>query len=418
MDKAVIKFRQFLDGHLNDISVFICQKYYNNLKNSKKAPGDIQKSNLNLNELDIHSDEFCEFGRQHCQDELIEFGISKEIKESLDMDKETQKEINYLFDKFDKLSQLLNISNLNVKEKLDVIMYFIKKNHEQLNNGFGHYLVSANDVKEIAIKYMSRHKYNELVLNKTLTSLLNKDDEELNEEELSFKNALIKRAEEKEGGRELIIASKVINRHYCLKEDNLSEKDIEPIYKSLLLLKIDENLCKSIKGYLLNKMKKQENKTVTFVPEKKEEKVKILSVKEQNKIYREIMSMYNIDLERTVKPLNLDEIIYLVSLMYKLNVSEIKIKNAIKNIYKSYSMSYENPFVEFNAYYGKMVYLSENEDIKVALSYMKEIMQEILICDNKSYIEWKDELEKTITEVKPLLSMNIEFELEQGKNRI
>jgi hypothetical protein len=128
--------------------------------------------------------------------------------------------------------------------------------------------------------------------------------------------------------------------------------------------------------------------------------------------------MYNIDLEKAITPLNLNEIIYLVSLMYKLNVSEAKIKTAIKKIYKSYSANYENPLAEFNAYYEKMVCLSENEDIRAALSYIKELIQEMLMSDSKSYIEWKDELKNTMAEVKPILSLNIDFELEQGKNRI
>jgi hypothetical protein len=418
MNKSVIKFSQFLDEYLNDISVFIYQKYYNNLKNSKKAPGDIPKTTLDLNELNVYSEEFREFNCQHCQDELTEFSISKEIKENLDMKTDAWKEINYLFDKFNKLSYLLYKSDLSMKERLDVIMYFVDKNYEQLNNESTHYLVSADDVKEIALKYMSRHRYNELVLNKSFTSILNKDDEELTEEELNFRDEIIKRAEGKQSSKELMIACKAIYRHYRLKEDNLSDKDIEIIYKSLLILNIDENICDSIKGYLTEKKKKQDSKNITFIPEKKEEKVNTLSVKEQNKIYREIMSMYNIDLERAVKPLNLDEIIYLVSLMYKLKISETKIRTAIKNIYKSYSVSYENPLAEFNAYYEKMVYLNENEDIKAALSYIKELIQEMLMSDSKSYIEWKDELKNTMASVKPILSLNIDFELEQGKNRI
>jgi hypothetical protein len=45
-------------------------------------------------------------------------------------------------------------------------------------------------------------------------------------------------------------------------------------------------------------------------------------------------------------------------------------------------------------------------------------VQEIHICDNKSYIEWNDELKNTMASVKPILSLNIDFELEQGKCRM
>jgi hypothetical protein len=318
-----------------------------------------------------------------------------------------------IYEELKYLNVCLGVSGLNARDKMNIINYVIQKNIE---NGLLDIRDERGIIKLGSCSVLIDPKMIDNIIDDYNFLVFEDRDDEHQEIFLEYKEII---GDSKKSGNCIINQHRIIKEKFLDKKDNFNIDDIKIYIDGLYKLGFSEENVEAISRYLNKSLTKKEeaNKTIIFKT-RREEQTNLLSVKEQNKIYREIMSMYNIDLERAVKPLNLDEIIYLVSLMYKLKISEGKIKNAIKNIYKSYSMSYENPFVEFNAYYEKMVYLSENEDIKVALSYMKEIMQEIVICDNKSYIEWKDELEKTITEVKPILSMNIDFELEQGMRRM
>jgi hypothetical protein len=265
---------------------------------------------------------------------------------------------------------------------------------------------------------MSKSEFEEFVTSGELHKFLNQDEDNLTLEELEFKYEVIKRAKSRQNSNKFLIAMSAIDRHYFQKEDNLKEKDILIFSKALEVVDVNRKLCNSIEFYLKKQMQKKENKNKEIVIKKHEEiEVKRLDVKEQNKIYREIMSMYDIDLNLAIKPLNLEEIIYLVSLMKKINISDKEILLAIKNIYKSFTSTYTNPLYEFNVYYEKMNYLSDNEEVKNAINYIKEIIPLILMPDdNKSYSEWMGEISKTIADIKPILNENYEYELEKGKS--
>jgi hypothetical protein len=312
------------------------------------------------------------------------------------------------------LDTCLIASNLSAHDKLNIITYVIQKN---INNGILErndeaFLVKLGDIDHFdSIEEVKTflHKYyvlSTMDTDKEYTDTINSC------ERIIFDCKL--------RALSYIGAHDKIKEIYLDKLDSYSNEDILKLSEILKKLKFSKENIDDIKGYLSSNIdKRNNNKNKEIVIKKHEEiEVKRLDVKEQNKIYREIMSMYDIDLNLAIKPLNLEEIIYLVSLMKKINISDKEILLAIKNIYKSFTSTYTNPLYEFNVYYEKMNYLSDNEEVKNAINYIKEIIPLILIPDdNKSYSEWMREISKTIADIKPILNENYEYELEKGKNR-
>ena len=88
----------------------------------------------------------------------------------------------------------------------------------------------------------------------------------------------------------------------------------------------------------------------------------------------------------------------------------------MRNISKSFVGSYPNSFAKFNDYYEKMVYYSSDQDIAVALNYLKDCLPFLFIPQNKKeYFEWKKEFSQILEEVLQKLKLNYEYEMKAGK---
>jgi hypothetical protein len=397
MDTSIEKFKKYLENAKQNIVANATGKFLENYYNSDYK---VESKNNDL---------FEKFNKVYEDTDLESHELF--LNNTIDLEKFLENGTG-IYGELKYLNVCLGISGLNARDKMNVINYVIQKNIE---NGILDIRDEKGIIKLGSCSILADPKMIDNIIDIYNFLVFVERDDEHQDIFLDYKEII---RDSKESGNCIINQHRVIKEKFLDKKDDFTKDNIIIYTDALYELGFSEENVESISCYLNKCLAKKEeaNKTI-IVKTRREDQANLLSVKEQNKIYREIMSMYNIDLERAVKPLNLDEIIYLVSLMYKLKISETKIRTAIKNIYKSYNVSYENPLAEFNAYYEKMVYLSENEDIKAALSYMQEIVQEIHICDNKSYIEWNDELKNTMASVKPILSLNIEFELEQGKHR-
>ena len=99
-----------------------------------------------------------------------------------------------------------------------------------------------------------------------------------------------------------------------------------------------------------------------------------LSTKEKEAIFKEIMSMYNLQEHKVVKPLKKDEIVYLVSLMMQIHIPEVEIRKCIQEINWHGIQAYTNPIEEFNDYVEKITRNSTYGDVEIALENIKEYL--------------------------------------------
>lgn len=143
-----------------------------------------------------------------------------------------------------------------------------------------------------------------------------------------------------------------------------------------------------------------------------------VSQKEYKQIFREIERMYNFEENTPNIPLTLEEVVYLISLMYKVNIEEKEIQKSIKNIYKRDLYAYKNQMQEVREYYPKMIYLQDREEINSALEKMVQIGEELMKKSNaEDYFFWKKMFLETFESVRFILKENYEFELEEGRKR-
>ena len=217
-----------------------------------------------------------------------------------------------------------------------------------------------------------------------------------------------------------------IKNHYFDKKSSFIQEDIEITIEQYKLLGVSEILCNYFQSILTNDLehrsKNLTNISTKKIVEEKTETKKIVSNREYKKIFKEIEEYYNIQDQRAIKPLKLQEIIYLISLMYKIAIPEKEIKKFIQTIYATGYEAYNDTLAKFYDYYPKMIYYRENEEIRLALdtisSYLKEI-EEITNTTkkNEESIFWEDGIKEEFNKVLPQLNKNYNYELEEGRKR-
>lgn len=212
------------------------------------------------------------------------------------------------------------------------------------------------------------------------------------------------------------------------KEEYDPKEDRENFIKAIEILGITPNLCQAF-NHLLKKEKEKQEKhqreykqmpTPRLAEETKARENSIVDVsqKEYKQIFREIERMYNFEENTPNIPLTLEEVVYLISLMYKVNIEEKEIQKSIKNIYKRDLYAYKNQMQEVREYYPKMIYLQDREEINSALEKMVQIGEELMKKSNaEDHFFWRKMFLETFESVRFILKENYEFELEEGRKR-
>ncbi len=161
--------------------------------------------------------------------------------------------------------------------------------------------------------------------------------------------------------------------------------------------------------------KKSEDKKV----ETKEKKDEITVPKKQtslNQTLREIGTYYDVDDKQIKDTLSMDQIIYILSLMYSINME----KDSIDAFLRSAMREFKNmqPYAIYNQAYDKFAFLGEEDaEIKEHLEMIEYILSDtsIFMCDDEEYIETKKLIEEELREIMRLSNGNFAYEKESAK---
>lgn len=314
---------------------------------------------------------------------------------------------------YSDLSTLLLECPLSMREKIENLVYVLYKCFPE---NFIPIIINYDKIKHCAQDFMSPSEFKKFYFSGEIIKFMKSNDQELNEEEMKFKNNLFIHMTESEESKMFRIAMSNLKNHFFNKEKDLNEIDLKFVLISLKCLNVSDELCKGFEIIYQKKISKSDESKKYNTVIKNEEKEFNLTIKENKKIYHEVTKYYDIDNQRAIRPLNLSEIIYLVSLLCQLNVLESDIKKCIQNIYKSYEEYYENPFQKFNAYYDKMMFYADNEDVKLALTYLKDSINILFIPQSsKEYNSWKKEFTQVLDETVKNLKNDCDYEVVTGK---
>lgn len=411
MEKSIQKFIIYLEEKEHKIQTQIQNDYSNRLKQHSPYIIDISElQKIAENELVI------DYSSNGMANEMYTIA---EILNVLKIPRNEWKNYRRIFMDFDEISILLEESGLKIQEKLDVICYLIEKNLDIYNDYS--VVLDYNDLKQIKIKGMSQIEFKDFLSGKEFDNFLKTDIEKLTEEELQFRERLTEKMRTKKEENHAVIVQEAIKRHFIDKRNTYDENDLAITLKSFRIIGISQDICVTF-AYSLRKEMKKRNKATMKEPEvkttlKKEEKT--ISQREYNRIFREIQGLYDIQNHKVIKPLSLEEIIYLVSLLHKIKVQESEIIKCIRMINKAGYSIYENPLAQFTAYYSKMLQCSENKEVNDALNSIIDYMKELFVPESqRDYSFWKTEIAEELKNIMPILNQNYQFELEEGKKLV
>lgn len=329
-----------------------------------------------------------------------------------------------IFNEFDILSKYLVISVLSTKECFEVITTLIKSCVHDLEKYENDGLV---DYKKLHIINFS--KFNELS-SEEKTKIIDyfhyssiKDDD-LKEEGILKKETVLRYTV----SNPLEFTNQIyrFKRLYLDKKGNFSEFDINDIISSLLMLKIDRDICVCIKELLYDEVKKRNDKVVTKRPENR-----VVSSRryreECSGLKKELRRYYDFYNREKCKELTLDEIKECLYLLIKLGFSDEDVQKFLscyKLDYKKYVsnnvrlVENENPISLYLKLYDRLCFYEKKVDIKQSLKYIEDCFKEIFICDCYDYYFYRTEIEGELLRILNMLPQDYEYELKEVNKRI
>ena len=372
--------------------------------------------------------------------------FSKNVKKSFVMDKyseyqQTFMEINTIkqyfstfkeedhkmFSDFTKLSEILMDLGLTNREKAQIMLEALKKNTYSgilgvgdLNNAF---VLDANKILFVDFKTIPKKQIEEMYMTGSLIEFINKDLDEATIQEIEQINELIDRKEEYILNIENLYNVTVKVQKLLIDKDAiLSDEEIEELLDILKDFKVNSDLINYVKLYLIHrrekhieKVKKEEKEKVESKPfiviEKK--KSNLVTDKEYKEIKKEIYKYYNLYTQEIVNEIDLDTMIRLASLMYRIDVHRDEIYTFIKQV-KDNILLTGNPISIFVLEYDRLKYYYDEEELSDIASYLKEIF----ICDNDDYIFWLEEIEKELNKLLKPIEYKYNYELDKAKKRL
>lgn len=167
--------------------------------------------------------------------------------------------VNYFY-----MSDLLESSPLNAREKMEIIIHIVEKNLSVFaSESYRCSIIFDADIfKNLYAQNMSYEEFQNLLKNLDTTRLLNSKKEELTKEEQMIKEKLLEaiRLSEKKS-QAIITCHNLIDKHYFKKLDTYTEKDIKFVSVALSKLGIWDNIVGSIFRILSKNVEKRKQKT-------------------------------------------------------------------------------------------------------------------------------------------------------------
>lgn len=293
--------------------------------------------------------------RLTCQKELYEVEYCRYLIEFLSF---TFKDEIRIFMDFDVFSNKINEMFDTLKDKFDILDYFIRIN----NRAF------------------------QLKTNKELPKMFGEYTEKV---------------------KMILDANKIYNTYYVEKKDTYTKEDLIMIEKAYSLLNINDKLKKELLDYLNNKIQEREVKEDKKISLNLPTIDKFKSIEEEKeKLRKELSEVLDLRFNTIFRPLTMNELKRIIFILRRLNYQEEDIKNIIlMNESKIYSLStrekYEYFIEKLDYYKEKFGFVDEidalKEDYDTFINYGDQVYSEIL----------RDDLENALK----LIPRTFEFEL-------
>jgi len=348
--------------------------------------------------------------RLNLKEEYLKRKLYKDYKSIINASKEESKDF---FINFNFLSKELEESGLSAPNLFEIILSFVKKNLKVFNEKQMNPIPDVEKIRNHKFKRISKKRIAHILDNDMLGDFLAEDYPTKKVKELKTfieQNPLdishyVKNCE-------------IILQHYE-NPNGLTKEDIDSIYFALMELKVDEKLCRKIKtflskGLVTDRKEKTNVKPVQVVKEIKE--VKTLSKKQTNLIIKELQQYFDFEKMKPTKTMTLNEIIYCISLMIKINADEKNIDNFLKVIEKENRK--QNPIYLYANLYNKLMFYKNRVEVYRILNDIDEELQKMFICSLEDYDKIKSSIMENMKYVLNYIGNNYEYEKSEAKKMV
>ncbi len=313
---------------------------------------------------------------------------------------------------FSYFEDISNGSNLKKKELIHILFYIVKRN---INTGILKKDVTLN--KQLYFSFDNdfnfdnqkeyRHFY-EKFQSTFLPGISSLPEHE---------NELISLFDTDFDFKEIQKAYQTIQDHYLKQLFSFTKEDINLIIDAFKTLKLSDHLCLILTSYLqkeLETRKRIEIKNMPISPSFKDKKV-ILSTKEYNQIYRNLLTYFDFDEMKPIRALSLSEIIYCINQLTKLNIDNQVIQKFLMRIDKQNLYHSFHPITRYLDMKEKIEYYQKDEEIQMILEDLENEFQKIFISDAKDYQQVKRNIKDDISLFEELIPQGFEYEYSKIK---
>ena len=340
-----------------------------------------------------------------------------------------------VFLEFDEMARILKFVDLNPTSQM-VLFSTIVKNNIELDDypNANTFIPDVSSLIEYEYEHLTSDEVMDILKNGQLEEYLNDENPKNPEAQKEF----LKRFNEtKRDCTDRQTTCRHLHAIFSKKISKLTEEDYQEIimdmndlffahlaYRLVSMLKKNNTSNKNLYELLESKRKDVEKPKTTKkvkVPEtdnaKEQQQDKIPKKQTNlNQTIREINKYFDLDTYTIKEELSLDQIIYILSLMYLANVEDSKIEAFLRSAMRIFKDLH--PYVTYYQAYDKFAYLSENNpEVKEHLDMIEYILSDasIFICDDETYASTKELVSEELKEIIRLTNGDYSYEIDEAK---
>lgn len=333
-----------------------------------------------------------------------------------------------IFAEFEKLKYLLDSLRINPANQLEIFIETLKTNYSCLSDdyfyAFNPDYESLTKMMKHNFKYISKEQITDLVKNHKIESFLNNENSDLEDAQNELREYMHSHCEDvTELQKNCVKLMQLMNQESRTEEDN---KTIEECMINLHFGELTSRLFSYLEHQREIKNAKTSSKKEKVKEEKKESddnkkgsKKQPESPKKQtnlNQTIREINKYFDLDTCELKEKLSLDQVIYILSLMYLGNIEESKVETFLRSAMRVFKEFH--PYAILHQAYDKFAYLSiENSEVKEHLDMIEYILSDasIFVCNDEEYKSTKELVSEELKEIMRIINGDYTYEVAEAK---
>lgn len=210
---------------------------------------------------------------------------------------------------------------------------------------------------------------------------------------------------------ELVKSINEVRKHYINKNDNFDTNDIEIVVNNLKKLCVDDILCEKIR-YVLEKEIAKRNKgnlscNIKFETEEDRREIE----KTKRKMQKELKTYINVKNMKPLRILSMNDILYVGSLLKKLNYSVEIIHNFFKQC--ETMIIEQNPIFAYIQLYDKLKYYAERYCLLNELDESEQYFNELFLSSAEDYTIYKDFIKEKLSQILDFVPKTYEYEMKK-----